>query len=380
MSDDRQVVRPLDLSHLREGIEELDRELLALLRRRMEVSEKVAQAKIDAASPFRDRPREDQVLQRVRHVAADMGLDPRSIERLYRFIMDMSVERQQAYLAGLEDQPLRVAYQGVEGSNSHLAAQRRYAGRPGGVLLTGCETLRQAADAVHTGEADLGFLPIENSTAGSINETYDLLAEDRLFITAEEIRRIDHALLVIPGTKLDELRAVLSHPQALAQCDQFLRSLPHVQPRPEFDTAGSARQLAEVGDRTWAAIASEEAGRLYGLEVLKSSIQNQVSNYTRFVEVAREGVPVPPDVPVKTSLLMVVSDEPGSLGQVLVELARRGLNVKKLESRPIPEQAWRYRFYVDVEGHAASEPLASGLKAISGLTSDLRVLGSYPAA
>ncbi len=371
---------PPDLTALREGIEALDRDLLSLLRRRMAVSESVAQAKIDAASPFRDRPREEQVLTRGRHIAAGVDLDPRSVERLYRVILDMSVERQQAYLAGLEEQPLRIAYQGVEGSNSHLAAQRRYAGRAGGVLLTGYETLRQAADAVHDGDADLGFLPIENSTAGSINETYDLLAEDRLQITAEEIRRIDHCLLALPGTAIEDLRQVLSHPQALAQCDAFLRTLPLARPRAEFDTAGAARKVAEMGDRSLGAIASEEAGGLYGLEVLRPAIQNQASNYTRFVEVAREALPVPADSPCKTSLLLLVRDQPGALGEVLVELARRGLNLKKIESRPIPHEPWRYRFYLDVEGHAASEPLASGLRAIEPQVAELRVLGSYPPA
>ena len=346
----------------------------------MGFSDEVADAKIQAASPFRDRPREEQVLQRVRHLAAEFELDPRQIERLYRVILDMSVERQQAYLAALEAQPLRIAYQGVEGANSHLAAQQRYAGRAGGVLLTGYETLRQAADAVHDGEADLGFLPIENSTAGSINETYDLLAEDRLFITGEATRRVEHCLVGWPGTRLEDLTAVLSHPQALAQCDAFLRLLPWAKPRPEFDTAGSARKVAESGDRRWAAIASAEAATLYGLEVLRPAIQTEVSNLTRFVEVARESLPVAPGVGCKTSLLVVVRDEPGALGEILVELARRGLNLKKLESRPIPSEAWRYRFYIDVEGHAASEPLAGALVAIAPRAASLRVLGSYPAA
>jgi chorismate mutase/prephenate dehydratase len=168
---------PRDLPALREAIEAIDRELLAQLRRRMDLAEEVAAAKLRTAYPFRDEPREDQIIQRVRHAAVERGLDAHEIERLYRVILDMSVAHQKAHVRSLAAAPLRVAYQGVEGSYSHLTAQRRYAGYPEGVLLEGLETFRAAVEAVREGTADRALLPIENTTAGSINEVYDLLAE-----------------------------------------------------------------------------------------------------------------------------------------------------------------------------------------------------------
>jgi len=369
-----------DLQALREELEGLDRRILELLRARMEVVERVAAAKLESASPLRDRLREELVLQRVRHAAAEMGLDPHEIERLYRQLMEMSVARQQGFIASLDSAPLRVAYQGVEGSNSHLAAQHRYGGRRGGALLTGHETFRQAVEAVQRGDADLALLPIENSTAGSINDTYDLLAEGGITVTAEVVSAVEHCLLGLPGARVEDLRQVLSHPQALLQCASFLRGAPWIEARAEFDTAGAARKVREANDPRQAAIASEQAAALHGLEVLRRGIQSEAVNYTRFVEVGLHPIPCPPDTSCKTSLLLVLAHRPGALGEVLGELGRRGINLTKLESRPIAGSPWRYRFYLDLAGHAASEPIALALETIRPLTSELRVLGTYPQA
>ncbi len=373
------MTRP-DLQALREALEALDRRVLALLHERMQLAEQVAAAKILDAAPFRDPLREEQVLQRVRHLAVSEGLDAHKIERLYRLIFDMSVSRQQAFLHELETAPLRVAYQGVEGAYSHLAAQRRYAGRPGGALLEGHESFAGAARAVRDGEADVALLPIENTTAGSINETYDLLAEGGLVIIGEEVSVIEHCLLALPGVALEELRVVISHRQALAQCEGFLRAHPALSPRAEFDTAGSARKVAESGDRTLAAIASESAARHYGLQVLARGIQTQSGNFTRFVEIAREAVPCPPDARCTTSLLMTLTHHAGALGQVLVEFGRQGVNLTKLESRPLPDTPWQYRFYLDLDGQADSAQVQRALEAVRPHTTELRVLGSYVAA
>ncbi|HYN23357.1 MAG TPA: prephenate dehydratase [Thermoanaerobaculia bacterium] len=369
-----------DLPSLRESIEAVDHEILALLRRRMDLVEQVVGAKLEAAVPFRDEPREEQVFQRVRHFAIEEGLDAREVERLYRVILEMSVAHQRAHVRSLATAPLRVAYQGVEGSYSHLTAQRRYTGTPGGVLLEGHETFRGAADAVRSGASDRALLPIENTTAGSINETYDLLAEGGLVITAEVVSRIEHCLLGLPGAHVEELRTILSHPQALAQCQDFLHTLPATRPQVEFDTAGAARKVRELGDPGVAAIASESAARLFGLEVLRRGIQSQEGNYTRFVELAREPQPVPHDTPARTSLLLAVSHQPGSLAALLTAFANRGVNVAKLESRPVPSAPWKYRFYLDLEGHADDEPVRTVLEEARALTTELRVLGTYPAA
>ena len=375
MKDDRS-----DLQSIREAIERVDKEILAALKRRMDLVEEVARAKLESASPFRDRQREEQIIGRIRHAAAELGLDAHEIERLYRDIMEMSVGHQQALVRSLEDVPLRIAYQGVEGSFSHLTAQRHYAGLKSGVLLTGYDTFRSAVAAVRDGTADFALLPIENTTAGSVHETYDLLAEGGVTITHEVVSQVEHCLLALPGAKLEQLRMVISHPQALAQCEVFLRTIPWASPRTEFDTAGSARKVREGNDPTVAAIASESAAKLYGLDVLKKGIQTQEGNYTRFVEIAREAVACPPGAACKTSLMLSLAHKPGALGEVLARFGARGVNLTRIESRPVLGAPWQYRFYLDLDGHAASEPVRAALEELRPLTTDVRVLGTYPRA
>jgi chorismate mutase / prephenate dehydratase len=376
-----QAHHPPDLAALRDEIERLDRRLLDCLKERMRLAERIATAKIQAAAPFRDRVRHEQVIQRARHLATELELDPHQIEHLYRLILEISISHQQSHLKNLADTPLRVAYQGVEGSFSHLTAQRRYAGRKGGVVLNGYETFRRAADSVRDGSNDYALLPIENSTAGSINETYDLLAEGDLKINAEVITAVSHCLLGLPGARRESLRLVLSHPQALAQCERFLsQELPHARAQTEFDTAGAARRVSEGNDPTVAAIASESAAEVFGLEVMAHGIQTAALNYTRFFEIALEADACQPDIRCKTSLLLATGHRPGDLGEVLRQFSDRGVNLTKLESRPIPAKPWEYRFYLDVEGHAASQHVAAALAAIEPFTSELRIIGTYPAA
>ncbi len=367
------------LQSIRERIGAIDRELLMLLKKRMAVVEDVAQSKLRTASPFRDHEREERVLQGVRQMAVELELDPRSIERLYRRIMEMSISHQQRHVQSLGEAPLRVAYQGVEGSYSHLAAQRFYANRPGGTLLTGFESFREAAHAVRAGTADVALLPIENTTAGSINETYDLLADGGLKLNAEVVSRVEHCLVVPPGSQLRDLRRVFSHPQALMQCETYLRSVPWIRPIAEFDTAGAAVKVREANDSTMAAIASASAASMLGLEILRRGIQTQATNSTRFVEVSLEAATCPHDVPCKTSLLVDLDHRAGRLGDVLNVFGRRQANLCKIESRPVPETPWRYRFYLDVEAHADDASMVTALDEVRGLVHELRVLGTYPA-
>ncbi|WP_342374320.1 bifunctional chorismate mutase/prephenate dehydratase [Myxococcus stipitatus] len=371
---------PLDLGALRDAIEAIDEEILDALRRRMDLADDVARSKLATAAPLRDQRREDLLLRRIRTRAAEHKLDPHEVERIWRLVIDMSVARQQALVTRQDTTPLRVGYPGVEGSYSHLAARRLYSGRAGGVLLTGFDHSREVVEALRRGEQDLALLPIENTTAGSMNETYDLLAEGGVVITAELVSQVDHRLLGLPGAKLEGLREVFSHPQALAQCETFLRDkLPWARAVPDVDTGGAAQKVRERNDPTVAAIASEIAAQRFGLEVLARELQPE-SDYTRFVEVGREATPLSPEAPCKTSLLMVLEHKPGTLGEMLQRLTLRGVNLSKLESRPIPGSPWQYRFYVDVEGHAASAPLTAALEDIRPLTSFLRVLGTYARA
>jgi chorismate mutase/prephenate dehydratase len=247
-------------------------------------------------------------------------------------------------------------------------------------LLTGFDSFREAADAVVHGTADLALLPIENTTAGSINETYDLLADGKLHITGEVVSSIEHCLLALPGVALDELRVVISHPQALAQCQAFFAKHPAVVARPELDTAGAARRVAQSGDRTLAAIASAAAAKTYGLQILASGIQTSAGNATRFVEISLRPAPVADGAAAKTSMLIALADRPGALGEVLMRFAARGLSLTKLESRPIPHAPFTYRFYVDVLGHAAGAPFQAALADLKPLTTELRILGTYAAA
>lgn len=369
-----------DLDLIRTSIERIDEEILDALRRRMALADDVARAKLAAAAPFRDQRREDLLLRRIRTRAAEHGLDPHEVERIWRLFIDMSVARQHELVTRLDTTPLRVAYPGVEGSYSHLAARRRYGHRAGGVLLSGFDHAREAVEALRRGEQDLVLLPIENTTAGSMNETYDLLAEGGVVITAELVSQVDHRLLGLPGAKLEGLREVLSHPQALAQCETFLREkVPWARAVPDVDTGGAAQKVRERNDASVAAIASETAAQRFGLEVLAGDLQ-PAFDYTRFVEVGREATPLAPGVPCKTSLLVVLEHKPGTLGEMLQRLTLRGVNLSKLESRPIPGQPWQYRFYLDVEGHAASAAVTAALDDIRPLTSSLRVLGTYARA
>jgi chorismate mutase/prephenate dehydratase len=174
--------------------------------------------------------------------------------------------------------------------------------------------------------------------------------------------------------------AALSHPQALAQCEGFFRAHPQIRAQAEFDTAGAARKVRQSGDRALGAIASFAAASTYGLEVLARGIQTQAGNSTRFVEVGLHTVPLVEGARAKSSLLLELADRPGVLGEILQELARRGLNLTKLESRPIPGNPWSYRFYLDIDGHASATSFQEALAALSALTTELRVLGTYPAA
>jgi prephenate dehydratase len=224
--------------------------------------------------------------------------------------------------------------------------------------------------------ADHAVVPVENSQAGSINDTYDLLLvhRDHLHIVAEYMLRVRHMLLALPGQALAEIRTVYSHPQALAQTDRFLATL-NAQVEPAYDTAGSARRIATEGLRGVAAVASRAAAETYGLEILAEGIETNQDNYTRFLALSREPAPAPR---TKTSIVMSTNNTPGALYHALGPFAARGVNMTKLESRPSRARPWEYIFYLDVEGDAQEEPLRSALNALDGLTPMLVVLGSYP--
>ena len=267
---------------------------------------------------------------------------------------------------------MRVAYQGEPGAYSELAVLAAFPEADAVPL----PYIRHVFGSVGSGEVDFGVVPLENSQAGSINETYDLLLQDdRLSMLGEVVVPVDHALLGKPGAKLENIRWVFSHPQALAQCDEFLNQL-GADRVPVFDTAGAARRLAEEGESEDAAIASVRAAELHGLVVLAERIQTYKENFTKFAIIGNGD---PGGGPAnKTTIVFAVADRPGSLFACLEPYAKHGLNLTKLESRPRPGATFEYVFYMDVEA-AMGEEMRSVIEQMSPHTSMLKVLGSYPA-
>jgi chorismate mutase/prephenate dehydratase len=369
-----------DLSEIRNELDTVDRDLVALLARRFTLVEAVGAAKGTTDTPIRDLDRERAVLSKVAAYAAEQGVSPDLVRRVFREVIGHAVDRQVAELTSTSTDPLVVSFQGVPLAYSHLAAQKHLAASQRVARYQGEVTFAGVISALESGKADLAVLPIENTTAGSINETYDLLAAGTLHITGEVVSAIEHCLLALPGVTLAELRTVMSHPQALAQCNELFANNPQLTARADLDTAGAAQRVAEANDRTLGAIASSAAAQRYGLAVVARGINSAIGNATRFVEVATRPAPVPEGAAAKTSLIFALADRPGVLGEILLRLAARTLSLTKLESRPIPEVPFTYRFYADVLGHAASEPFHAALEDIRPLTTDLRVLGTYPAA
>ncbi len=275
--------------------------------------------------------------------------------------------------------PLRVAFQGVPYSYSWLAARKYLASLDVEGLLVGHRSFGEAVGALKRGGADRAFLPIENTTAGSINQVYDLLLRHRIFIVGEETWKVDHCLAGPASVPHASIRRILSHPQGLEQCSLFLQSLPGAEPVFRFDTAEALKEVAEAHDATQAAIGPPEAAAAYGLVVLKRGIANQEENFTRFVALARQAARFGPDVPCKTSLVLTTRHERGALLKCLAVLADNGLSMTKLQSRPRPRRPWEYMFFVDFEGNLAEERVRRAMDALKSAALTLKILGSYPA-
>lgn len=273
-----------------------------------------------------------------------------------------------------EERTIPVGYQGEAGAYSQLAVRRLFKAAESVPF----HSVHRVFEAVEIGTVAYGVVPLENSHAGSINETYDLLVRHGVQIVAETIVRITHCLLGLPGTPLEEVRTVYSHAQALDQCSEFLDSL-RVERIAVHDTAGAARLLAERKQTGAAAIASAEAGELYGLEVLAPVIEDRVDNSTKFVAIGR-GSSEQFGPPEKTSIVFATANIPGALYRCLGAFADRHLNLSKLEHRPSRAKAWQSNFYVDFDAPVQDPMAREALHAVGELSSFLRVLGSYPKA
>jgi len=269
----------------------------------------------------------------------------------------------------------RVAFQGEPGAYSHLACRREF---PGAEVLA-CPTFEDALTAIAEGRAALGMIPIENSLAGRVADIHHLLPDSGLFIVKECFLRVRHQLMGLPAARLEDLTIVMSHTHALGQCRRRIREL-SLKAEVVADTAGAARMVAEKGDAAIAAIASELAAEIYGLKVFRSDMEDAEHNTTRFVVLSREArEPAPDEGPVVTSFVFRVRNVPAALYKALGGFATNGVNMTKLESYQIDGSFVATQFFADVEGHPKSRPVALALEELAFFTSELRLLGTYPA-
>ena len=277
---------------------------------------------------------------------------------------------------------LTMGYQGEPGAYSEEALTASFPS----VEPVAQRTLRHVFHRVADRTVDFALVPIENSQAGSVLDTYDLLLEYRVLVVGEVALQVDHCLLTLPGAQGAGLRRVLSHPQALAQCEAFIVR-ERLDPVPVYDTAGAARQIQAEAKPDQAAIASQRAAGLYGLEVRNERIQTVQENVTRFFVVSRRG-PGRPKLPAikrkrfgwKTSVVCSVRNEPGALYELLSCFKEQGVNLSKLESRPRRDPPWEYVFYLDLDGRRSERRVAAALRAARRATTFIQVLGTYPRA
>ena len=372
----------MDLDQCRKDINSLDKSLLELLAKRRTISRKVIEDKLERGLDLRDPAREGEVLETLIKAGRKLGLDAHFVTRVFHEIIEDSVRSQESFLQNnlnpSTEKMLCIAYQGVEGAYSFLAGEKFFRGQLDNCSFEGYKSFADVVAAVENGQADYAMLPIENTTAGSINAVYDLLLATKLNIVGEEVFPVQHCLLGIEKAPLSTIRRIYSHYQALAQCSDFLSRLKNCDQETYMDTAEAAKKISAEADPSQAAIASEEAGRIYGLKVLKQNLANQRENFTRFVVVAPRPSQVDSRVPCKTSLVLSTGHHEGALLKALAILDEHKINLTKLESRPMQGSPFTYIFYLDFEGNASDPKIQEALVRLSGATNYLRILGTYP--
>ena len=373
------------LNQPRGAIDEIDRQLLGLLARRMETVREIGTVKREnSEAPLHDAERERRVFEFWSREGHRLGLSSYFVGRILKELLAYSRRDQERRLdpttTTATAPSVRVAFQGAPGSYSDLALEKLFASRAHATLSKeGHETFEGTLDALEAGEVNYALLPIENTIAGSIHDVYRELSHRRVVLVDEEIWRVEHCLAAQPGVQTADLRLIRSHPVALQQCSRFLRGLVGARAESWYDTAAAAGSVAAADSSEMAAICSAEAARDMGLEVLRENIADQAENHTRFVLIGLESEAVDLRIPAKTSLLLTVDHTQGALAECLDTFAAAGFNLSKLESRPQPELPWRYLFYLDVEANVADPRMADALDRIRQRTGSLRILGCYPA-
>lgn len=376
----------MDIKECRDALDVIDAQLVELFCKRMEICGEVARWKKDNGKPIYDRSRERDKLNTVSELS-DEKFAPYT-RCLYRSLFGYSRSYQHKLLdAPSELIPLiqnarastpelfpaqaEIACQGVEGAYSSLACEKLFADPS----ITFCPTFEDVFKAVADGVCQYGILPIENSTAGSVKANYDLLVKYKCFIVRSTRLLISHCLLAKPGTKLQDIKVIYSHQQAIDQCSKFLSSLPGVEVRACPNTALAAKKVSESTDNSIAAISSRACAELYGLSIIAETIQDTGANRTRFICISKDAEIYPGAN--RTTLLMVLKHRPGALFSVLERCNELGINLVKLESRPIPERDFEFLFYFDLDIAAASPALAELIPLLEAETEELRYLGSY---
>ena len=377
------------LDDYRVQIDSIDAKLVPLFLERMAVTQKVGEYKKQNGLPVLDSGREQQVLA-AKTALADGPAAKADVAALYESIMAISRRQQRKVVReGAEDpgfarwlkscewrrDPVknpRVVYQGEPGAYSEEAAAGFFGEE---VRSQGLPWFNDVFEALARGDAEYAMLPIENSSTGSIRQVYDLLAQYDFSLVGEWQVKVEHCLAALPGVTLEDIRTVYSHEQGLQQCDRFLDTHRNWVQVPALDTAGSAKQVRQAGDCTAAAICSQRAARLYGLDVLAAPINHNTANFTRFVVASpvlelREGRD-------KISAVFTLPHQSGSLHEILTIFAVSGLNLVKLESRPIPDRGWEYRFFVEFSGDLTAPGMDGVLHELSQLSADFRVLGNF---
>lgn len=375
----------LDLGKMRDEIDVIDSEIVRLFEKRMKICENVAQFKIETGKPVFDKSREQDKLKAL-GAKAGSDFNRCGVEELFQQIMSISRKRQYQLLQenGIEEpsdftkidfinkENVTVVYQGVEGAYSY-GAMKTFFGED--VKNYHVATWKDAMEEIKCGRADYAVLPIENSTAGIVQDNYDLLTEYDHVIVGEQIIRCQHVLTALPGATLDTIRTVYSHPQALMQCREFLDAHKEWRQMEWSNTAAAAKKVSEEQDLSQAAISSSYAAEYFGLNILSENIFTNADNSTRFIIVAKEKV-YAKDAH-KISVSYELPHESGSLYNSLSHFIYNGLNMTKIESRPIMKRNWEYRFFVDFEGNLSDSAVKNALRGLRSEVQNLRVHGNY---
>lgn len=375
----------MDLEQLRRRLDEVDSKMVELFEDRMDLCRQVGEDKLKTGKRILDKERERQKIQAVSALAHN-DFNKTGISELFEQMMAISRKLQYQIISEkgghgnlpffavdkLDTDKIRVVFQGADGAYSQ-AAMHTYFGDE--VDSFHVETFRDAMGAIEEGRADFAVLPIENSTAGIVSEIYDLLVEYENYIVGEQVIPIQHCLLGVPGTKKEEIELVYSHPQSLMQSSRYLSEHRSWKQISMQNNAFATKKVAEDRDIHQAAIASEFAGKLYGLTVLEKGIQNDKNNSTRFIIVTNQKIFKKDSK--KVSICFEVAHESGSLYHALSHFIYNHLNVSKIESRPIENRNWEYRFFLDFEGNLSDSAVKNALRALREETFNLKILGNY---